>query len=77
MSDQTPKTPRRLSGPKKLYRHVGATPVTAKLTSRGVALLDKTQRRTGLSRGDLFEYLLRTYADRVPDNLMEQLAGKG
>lgn len=65
-------TTRRLSGPKKLYRHVGSTPVTLKLTPEGVAIMVATQERTKLSRGDVFEYLLRTYGREIPDDLLEQ-----
>jgi hypothetical protein len=64
-------TPRRLSGPRKLYRHVGSTPVTLKLTPEATALLVDACTRTGLKRGDLVEYLIRTHARNVPDNLLE------
>lgn len=67
-------TPRKaLSGPKKLYRHVGSTPVTMKLTPKGVTLQQQTQERTGLSRGDLYEYLLRRFAAKIPDRLLEKV----
>lgn len=68
---------KRLSGPRKLYRHVGATPVTLKLTPAGVVILDAVQTRTGLSRGDVFEWLLRTHGDAIPEGLLEQADAEG
>lgn len=65
---------RRLSGPRKLYRHVGSTAISTKLTPDGTRKLAATCDRTRLKRGDVFEYLLHHYADRIPDNLLEQQA---
>lgn len=67
-------TTRRLSGPRKLYRHVGSTPVTLKLTSEATALLATQCERTGLKRGDMVEYLIRKYASRVPADLLVKQA---
>jgi len=65
--------PRAMSGPKKLYRHVGSTPITVKLTADATAMLDADCRRTSLKRGDLIEYLIRKYAKRVPAGLLDRL----
>lgn len=70
-----PKTPaaRAMSGPRKLYRHVGSTPITVKLTAEATAMLDADCKRTDLKRGDLIEYLIRKYAKRVPAGLLARL----
>jgi hypothetical protein len=66
--------PRGLSGPRKLYRHVGSTPVTLKLTADATKMLDDDCKRTGLKRGDLVEYLVRKYGKRVPTGLLDKTA---
>lgn len=68
----TPKAPRRLSGPRKLYRHVGTTPITTKLTPDATKILTDTCTRTKLKRGDVFEFLLRKFAHRIPDDLLDK-----
>lgn len=65
-------TPRRLSGPRKLYRHVGSTAISTKLTPDGTRKLADTCTRTRLKRGDVFEWLLHHYADEIPDDLLDQ-----
>lgn len=64
-----------MTGPVKIYRGVGTTPVPVKLTDVGMALLEEHRERAGhdgkpMSRGDFMDHLLRKYAHLVPDGLL-------
>jgi hypothetical protein len=57
-----------------LFRHVGATAVSVKMTAEATAMLDAECRRTDLKRGDLIEYLIRKFASRVPAGMLTKIA---
>lgn len=58
----------RLSGPRARYRGKVRTPVVVTFTPEGHAALAEGTRRTGLSRADYLELLLRRARSRHQDD---------
>lgn len=54
-----------MTGPKSLYRGKVRRPLTLLLTPDGIKREERVREKTGLSRGDLYEFLLVTFGDRL------------
>ena len=54
-----------LTGPASYYRPKDSRPITLNLTAEGRRLLDDIAERTGASRADVVENLLRRFGQQV------------
>lgn len=76
MSDSTPRRTRKrperkMSGPKNLFRGKVRQPISIALTKFGHRLMTRHVKRTGMSRSDYVESLLRLCGDKVPERPTE------
>lgn len=53
------------TGPAAHYRPKDPRPITVALTTRGIRILVNVAKRTGASRGDIMEQLLRRFGVQV------------
>ena len=54
-----------MTGPKSLFRGKVRRPLSVLLTPTGYAVEERVRARTGLSRGDLYEFLLTRYGPHI------------
>ena len=72
-----PETARRISGPRAVYRHKVRAPVSLLLTPEGHSIMGAELLRTGYSRSDYFEKLLRTFKGKLSKMESSELGATG